>query len=152
MFVLRIRTTWHKHDDSLPLELKFKDRNSIRNAKKNKTKLHILKSSQLNRMYCTNFNRSRSKLWECRMINWFRTHISANSNNTNPNFDQMYYNYVAKAFPNFINNNQLSLDDELIEERKSTVYTSLKHNLFSNYMYLLSLHRSIIIWNCLFKL
>lgn len=47
--------------DSLPLELKFKDRNSIRNAKK-KTKLHILKSSQLNRMYCTNFNRSRSKL------------------------------------------------------------------------------------------
>lgn len=78
-------------------------------------------------------------------INWFRTHISANSNNTNPNFDQMYYNYVAKAFPNFINNNQLSLDDELIEKRKSTVYTSLKHNLFSNYMHLLSLHRSIII-------
>lgn len=58
---------------------------------------------------------------------------------TNPNFDQMYYNYVAKAFPNFINHNQLSLDDELIEERKSTVYTALKHNLFSNYMYLLSL-------------
>lgn len=57
-------------------------------------------------------------------INWFRTHISANSNKRNPNFDQMYYNYVAKAFPNFINiNNQLSLDDELIEERKSTVYT-----------------------------
>lgn len=28
----------------------------------------------------------------------------------------MYYNYVAKAFPNFINN-QLLLDDELLEKQ-----------------------------------
>lgn len=41
MFVLRIRTTWHKHYDSLPLELKFKDRNSIRNAKKQNKVTHI---------------------------------------------------------------------------------------------------------------